>query len=306
VHRALDEGVNFFDTADHYSQGLSERWLGAALRGRRQDVVLATKTGTYFTPLAASAMRMRPLLRPVRRWLSPLKITLHRLRATQKRQDFSPAYLRQAVEASLRRLNTDYLDLLQLHKPPATVLVSGSWRAALQELQAEGKIRYYGISCAGVEDALHCLDVPGIASVQIGISLLDREAIPEFLPRARERGIGVIARNPRAQGHLTTELGDIMAETYVRNRAEDAAKRRRARQFAFLVNEHRTLEQAALQFILQLPGVTTAIPRAVTVRQLQVNHSALHAPPLRAHELARLGLSARVPCEREKNADHAL
>lgn len=289
VHRALDEGVNFFDTADHYSQGLSERWLGAALRGRRQDVVLATKAGTYFTPLGAGAMRLRPLLRPVRRWLHPLKIALHRLRATQRRQDFSHAYLRQAVEASLRRLNTDYLDLLQLHKPPATVLESGSWRAALQELQAEGKIRYYGISCAGVEDALRCLDIPDIASVQIGISLLDRGAIPEFLPRARERGLGVIARNPRAQGHLTTELGDIMAETYVKNRAQDAAKRCHARQFAFLVNEHRTLEQAALQFVLQLPGVTTAIPRAVDVRQLLGNLGALRAAPLSAAERARLG-----------------
>ena len=293
VHRALDEGVTFFDTADHYSQGLSEQWLGAALGGRRHEVVLATKAGTYYTPLGASAARLRPLLRPAGRWLRPLKIHFHRLRATQKRQDFSTGYLREAVEVSLRRLNTDYLDLFQLHKPSPAEFRAGAWRDVLQRLQAEGKIRYYGISCATVEDALLCLDIPDIAAVQVGISLLDQEAIGEFLPRARDRGLGVIARNPRAQGHLTSERGDIMAETYAKSRAEVAAKQQRAGQFAFLVNERRPLEQAALQFVLQLPGVACAIPRAVNVRQLLVNLGALHAATLRAEELARLGLPVR-------------
>jgi aryl-alcohol dehydrogenase-like predicted oxidoreductase len=288
VHKALDEGVNFFDTADHYSQGLSEQWLGAALGGRRHEVVLATKAGTYFTPLGDVASRLRPLLRPAARWLRPLKIHFHRLRATQKRQDFSPCYLRHAVEASLRRLNTDYLDLFQLHKPSVGDPQTGAWRDVLQSLQAEGKIRYYGISCAGVEEALLCLDIPDIAAVQVGISLLDQEAITDFLRRARQRFLGVIARNPRAQGHLTSELGDIMAETYAKSHAEVAARRQRAGQLAFLANEQRTLEQAALQFVLQLPGVATAIPRAVTMRQLRVNLGALCAAPLSAEEVARI------------------
>ena len=127
VKKALDEGVNFFDTSDHYSQGLSEKWLGEALKGRRHEAVLATKAGTRYTRLGDVAGRARPALRPISRYLRPLKVSLHRMRATQKRQDFSAAYLERAVEASLRRLHTDYLDLFQLHKPPASELAAGDW-----------------------------------------------------------------------------------------------------------------------------------------------------------------------------------
>ncbi|MGB7931647.1 MAG: aldo/keto reductase [Gammaproteobacteria bacterium] len=288
VRQALEAGVTFFDTADHYSQGLSEGWLGEALRGRRHDVVLATKSGTYFTPLAGMASRMRPLLRPASRWLRPLKIHFHRMRATQKRQDFSAVYLTRAVDASLRRLHTDYLDLFQLHKPPLHVLQEGEWRDALKNLQQQGKIRHYGISCASLADAIPCLDDPDIASVQVGISLLEQGAVPEFLARARQRSLGVIARNPRAQGHLTTDLHDIMAETYAKNREDVAAKTTRALQFAFLANPDRSLGQAALQFVLQLPGITCAIPRAVNVSQLLENLGALDAPPLSATELRKI------------------
>jgi aryl-alcohol dehydrogenase-like predicted oxidoreductase len=293
VRRALDEGVNFFDTSDHYSQGLSERWLGEALRGRRQEVVVATKAGTCYTPLGKLAARMRPVLRPCSPYLRPLKVSLHRMRATQRRKNFSSAYLMRSVEASLRRLDTDYLDLFQLHKPPASELAEGAWCETLEQLRRQGKIRSYGISCATVDDAMRCLDMPGIAAVQIGVSMLDLEAIPEFLGRAQARSLGVIARNPRAQGHLTTELGDIMAETYAKDNAEVAAKTRRAMQFAFLVNGNRTLAQAALQFVLQLPGVTTTIPRAVNVRQLLDNLGALGAPPLAADEIGRILAAGR-------------
>ncbi|MGD2113280.1 MAG: aldo/keto reductase, partial [Gammaproteobacteria bacterium] len=124
--------------------------------------------------------------------------------------------------------------------------------------------------------------------VQVGISLLEQEAVAEFLERARQRSLGVIARNPRAQGHLTTELHDIMAETYAKNREEVAAKTARARQFDFLVKPERSLGQAALQFVLQLSGVSCALPRAVNVAQLQENLGALEAPPLSAAELRRI------------------
>ncbi len=134
VRKAVDEGVNFFDTSDHYSQGLSEQWLGEALKGRRQDVVLATKAGTRYTQLGDLAVRAGPALRPFSRYLRPLKISFHRLRATQKRQDFSGRYLTRAVEASLKQLNTDYLDLFQLHKPLSSELQAGEWCGTLNKL----------------------------------------------------------------------------------------------------------------------------------------------------------------------------
>lgn len=288
VRKAIDEGVNFFDTADHYSQGQSEQWLGAAIKGRRQDVVLATKAGTRYTRFGDLASRCRPVLRPFSRYLRPLKVSFHRARATQKRQDFSPAYLTHAVEASLKRLHTDYLDLFQLHKPSASELEAGEWSETLERLRQQGKIRSYGISCATVSDAMLCLDKPGIASLQVGISLLDMEAIPELLGRAQQRSLGVIVRNPRAQGHLTTELSDIMAETYAKNNAEVDRKRQRAGNYSFLANDNRTLAQAALQFVLQLPGVTTAIPRAINVQQLMEHLGAVEAPPLLADEVDRI------------------
>ena len=285
VRKAIDEGVNFFDTADHYSQGLSEQWLGAAVKGRRHDVVLATKAGTRYTRLGDLASRVRPVLRPFRSYLRPLKVSFHRVRATQKRQDFSTAYLTHAVEASLKRLHTDYLDLFQLHKPSASELETGEWSETLERLRQHGKIRSYGISCATVSDAMLCLDKPGIASLQVGISLLDMEAIPELLRCAQQRSLGVIVRNPRAQGHLTTELSDIMAETYAKNNAEVDRKRQRAEQYSLLADDNRTLAQVALQFVLQLPGVTTAIPRAINVKQLMENLGALEAAPLLAGEV---------------------
>lgn len=292
VRKAIDEGVNFFDTADHYSQGLSEQWLGEALKGLRQKVIVGTKAGTRYTYIGAMASRVRSILRPFGRFLHPLKVSFHNMRATQKRQDFSSAYLTGAVEASLKRLNTDYLDLFQLHKPSRTELESGEWRETLDRLRVQGKIRNFGISCATVEDAMLCRDIPGIASVQVGISLLDLQAIPKFLGLAQQQSLGVIVRNPRAQGYLTAEFGDIMAETYAKCNAEVAEKKKRATQFSFLQNQSRTLAQAALQFVLQLPGVTTAIPRAINVQQLMENLGALTAPSLVGEEIERI-LTAR-------------
>ena len=285
VHRALDEGITFFDTSDHYGQGLSEQWLGEALKGQRHKVVLATKAGTLYTPLGGLAGRIRPMFRPLRSVLRPFKRTFHRLRATQKRQDFSPAYLQRAAEASLRRLKTDYLDVFQLHKPPAGELATGNWPEAMAKLGEQGKIRCYGVSCNEVDDALLCLDQRGLASVQVGLSLLHLDAVLRLLEPARQRSISVIARNPRAQGYLTADYGDIMAETYERSNAEAERKRQRAMRFSFLATENRTLAQAALLFVLGLPGVTTSLPRAVNMSQLSENVGALLAQPLTAAEI---------------------
>lgn len=296
VRRALDEGVNFFDTSDHYSHGLSELWLGEALKGRRQDVILATKAGMRYTRLGDLGAQIRPALRPFSRYLRPFKVHIHRMRATLKQHEFSPAYLTRAVNASLKRLNTDYLDLFQLHKPSASELVAGGWHETLERLREVGKIRYYGISCATVNDAMLCLDKPGVASVQVGISLLDQEAIAKFVGRAQKQSLGVIVRNPRAQGHLTTELCDIMAETYAKNNTEVTAKIRGASRFSFLAKDNRTLPHAALQFVLQLPGVTTAIPRAINVQQLMENLGALKATPLAVEEVERILTSSPENC----------
>jgi len=289
VDRAFDSGVNFFDTADHYSQGNSERLLGRAFKGKRDRVIIATKAGMVYSSAGSLALSMRPLLRPVRWLLQPMKIPFHLMRASQKRHVFSEAYLTEALHTSLKRLQTDYIDLFQLHKPDSDLIDKGDVLKTLEKLNAQGKIRHYGISCATVDDALLCLRHPEIASVQVTVNLLEQGAITKFLPIAKEKNVAVIIRNPRAQGHLTDYLGDITGETYARNQAEFREKQDRARRFLFLVREGRTLAQAAIQFALGLEGISTVIPRAVNRQQLEENLGALVSPLLTAEEVGRIG-----------------
>jgi len=292
---AFDSGVNFFDTADHYSQGHSEKLLGRAFKGNRDRVIFATKVGLVYSPAGRLALRMRPLLRPLSGFLQPMKIRFHLMRASQKRHEFSDAYLTEAVHRSLKRLQTDYMDLFQLHKPAQALLETADFLEPLEKLKAQGKIRYYGIACGTIDDALLCFRHPEIASVQVTVNLLEQEAITKCLPIAKEKNVAVIIRNPRAQGHLTDNLGDITGETYARNQAEFREKQDRARRFLFLVGEGRSLAQAALRFVLRLEGVSTVIPRANNREQLEENLGALKAPPLTDEELRQIASMTDPP-----------
>ncbi|MGZ4632986.1 MAG: aldo/keto reductase [Actinomycetes bacterium] len=185
VDRALDEGITLFDTADIYGgQGRSEEFLGEALQGRRDDVVLATKFGHQDHDMgygpAAGAKGGR-------------------------------AYIRRAVEQSLRRLRTDHIDLYQLHTPdPATPIAETL--AALHELVVEGKVRYIGHSnLTGwqLAEAAHLADELGATpfiSAQNHWSLLDRDVEREVVPAAEHYGVGVIPYFPLAQGLLTGKV----------------------------------------------------------------------------------------------------
>lgn len=285
---AFEAGVTFYDTSDHYSLGHSEELVAQAFIGKRDRVVIASKAGTRYTPAARLALRMRPLLRPASALVRSFKLTFSRLRSKQRHYDFSPQYLARCVERSLRRLKTDYLDLFQLHKPPGEILREAAFLPTLEALQRQGKIRHYGVACDTVDDALACLEMPGVASIQVGVSLLDQEALPRLLPLAREKGCAVIARNPRGYGHLTGTFDDITAEDYAQDRAASDELRRRAQMFRFLEKENRTLAQAALQFVRQLDGVSVVMPRANDTRQLEEILGALDSPLLTSDELAAI------------------
>lgn len=285
---AYDSGINYFDTSDHYSLGKSENLIGKAFRGKRDKIIIGTKAGTLYSDWAVAALKSRYLLRPFSKYLQSLKIPFHLMRANQKRKDFSSGYLIEAVEKSLRRLKTDYIDLFQLHKPSKEILKSGEFIETLEQLKKSGKIRYYGISCAENEDAFICMNYPGISSVQITINLLDNSHVDNILKQAAANGKGVVARNPRAQGHLTKEFSDIMAETYAKNLIEFENKKEKTRNFNFLVNEKRTLAQAAIQYVLNYKEVSTAIPRSVNTRQLREVLGTLTAAPLIDFELSKI------------------
>lgn len=288
LREAYERGVNFFDTSDHYTQGESEILIGKAFKGMRDKVIIGTKAGTLYTPGAGFLLKQRALLRPFGRFVRPLKIKLHLLRSKTKRSDFSAAYLKTAVEKSLRRLNTDYIDLFQLHKPSVEILEKGEFIEALEALKSQGKIRYYGISTRDNAEAFLCFKYPGISSVQITANLLDRNYLEDILSEAVKLEVGVIARNPRAQGHLTDERSDILAETYANNNREFEHKKQRASKYMFLAGESRTLSQSALRFILRFQGISTVIPRAVNRIQLLENINTLNTPLLTPDEIERI------------------
>ncbi|MGE5845528.1 MAG: aldo/keto reductase, partial [Ignavibacteria bacterium] len=259
-----------------------------AFKRKRDKVIIGTKTGTLYKPAADFLLKQRSLIRPVSRYIRSMKIPLHLFRAKQKHSDFSEKYLINALEKSLKRLQTDYIDLFQLHKPSKAVIESGEIFNTMDKLKAQGKIRYYGISCAKNEDAFISFNFPGISSMQLTINLLDKKYIEEIFIHAMANGIGIIGRNPRAQGHLTGEFGDIMGETYARNKKEFNEKKENARLFQFLVKPGRTLAQAALRYVLDISGVSTVIPRAVNRRQLLENINCLKSPPLSFEEMEKI------------------
>lgn len=290
---AMDRGINFFDTADAYAMGRSEELLGQAIRGRRDQIVVATKGGARLTSAWKSVVDSRSLLVPIRKLLRPFKRYFNLLRHTQKQYDYSPAHLRDALHASLKRLDTDYIDLYQLYNPTSKELEAGEFIDTLERFKQEGKIRFYGISCLSVDDALLCLEYPGVSAVQIVVSLADQEALDGILGQIATKGVGVIAREPLAQGFLTADTGRTLAEESARSRGEIRSRERRAKQFKFLVRSDRSLAQAAIQFVLQVPGVSTVIPGMVTPEQFHENIGALSTIPFDQDELRQIAERAR-------------
>ncbi|NEP19361.1 MAG: aldo/keto reductase [Leptolyngbya sp. SIO4C1] len=265
LQKALDAGINFYDTADSYGQGQSERLLGKAFKKSRDRVILATKAGYCLSPMGSLASRVKPILKPLVRLLKPKSSSLAQAKGSLLRQNFTRDYLIQSVESSLRRLQTDHLDLFQLHSPSTAILQAGEIFETLAVLKQQGKLRYYGVSCETLEDALFCLQVPGISALQVEINLLDQRAISELLPRAKQAGIAIVARQPFASGKLFQNPV---------NSPESACIER----YSQLAQQYdRSLSHLALQFVHQLEGVSTVIAGANSISHLTDNVSALEA-----------------------------
>jgi aryl-alcohol dehydrogenase-like predicted oxidoreductase len=257
---ARGEGINFFDTADMYSQGESEVLVGRAFRGARSKVIIATKAGYCLPARRKLAARVKPLLRPLIRLL---KLRRDRLPSGARgtiAQDFTPAYLRKAVEGSLRRLRTDYIDLLQLHSPPADIVERGDWQSALEDLKRAGKIRYYGISCDTVEAGVAALRFPGVSALQFLVNLLERRAADQLLPKARSQGVACIARECLANGLLVKAPEDIDLAAYCsspderRLREEQLARYRKQ-----AADSGTSLTRLAVDYVTGLDGVSVTL-----------------------------------------------
>ena len=243
VEHAVDRGITFFDSADVYMAGESERLLGEVLTSRRDRVVIATKVG--FRPLLPEvlAARVQPYLASALPQGSTGGRLVKRIRAMLTRKDFSAGYLRRSVERSLMRLRTDRIDLLQLHSPSAVAIDRDGALETLERLSDEGKIRFYGLAFATWPQAQSTLRDHGLSTLQLPISLGAPPVVNDILAWARQRGIGVIANQPLRKGRLVHA---------------DAA--------------------AAIRFVARLPGVSTVIAGTTSIAHLDENIAALDLP----------------------------
>jgi aryl-alcohol dehydrogenase-like predicted oxidoreductase len=205
VHQALDLGVGVFDTSDAYGAGSSERVLGRALRGRREEAIVATKAGYLFRERHATESFARRLARPV---LSTVRSARRPGRSASgagipsayTAQDFSPTYLRSALEGSLRRLGTDHIDIYQLHAPGA--VAEDEVLALMHDFVLEGKIRRFGVGLESLGNALAWLATGALSSIQIPFGVLDPDAGDAVIPQAVKGGVPVIVRGVFAGGHV--------------------------------------------------------------------------------------------------------
>jgi aryl-alcohol dehydrogenase-like predicted oxidoreductase len=266
---ARDAGINFFDTADMYSQGESEVLIGRAFRGVRDRVIIASKAGYCLPRQRRLAARLKPLLRPAIRLFRIRRDRLPAGASGSLSQDFSPAHLRAAVEGSLKRLRTDYLDLLQLHSPPAGVVGAGEWEPVLESLKSAGKIRYYGVSCDTADAGLAALRFSRISSLQFVVNLIEKRVADILLPEARAKGLAVIARECLANGLLVKRADEINLSAYCPPEELEMRKEQLdgARQLA--ATSGRPLTSLALEYPTNVRGASVTLLGVRSIDQLR-------------------------------------
>ena len=264
IHRAEELGVNLIDSAESYGAGHSEEIVGQALQGRRDKWIIATKVSPN-GGLDANDPNL------------PIQV--------QKR-------IVEAIEESLRRLDTDYIDIYQLHAIPLEGALPAVMEA-LAKLRDEGKIRWYGVSTNDREAIDKLRGLGEIHMLQIGYNLLERAA-DNLLHFAKQENIGTLIRVPLAKGMLTGKYfqsseipeEDVRYERFNRPGSIDAFQKLPA--LGFLAeNTGRTMVQAALRFTLDHPGTSCVIAGAKTTQQIEQNVAAINVPPLTESELQR-------------------
>jgi aryl-alcohol dehydrogenase-like predicted oxidoreductase len=285
LEAACDAGINFFDTADMYSQGESEILVGKAFRNKRDRVFIATKGG-YSLPRQKRLIQfIKPFAKPIVRALGLRRSAVPASLSGTVSQDFSPGYLREAVEASLRRLQSDHIDLYQLHSPPREELTGSRHQDALGllgRLKTEGKIREYGIALDSVYDAVHCLDMEGLASLQMPFGLMDLQALDGVFDKVSERQLGIIARGCFGGGALKQSL------TEAELRASEP-QWERALQIKRLAEQmQRSALEAALQFALSIERISVTILGMRTPEHVATNLQYYAAKPLSNEEKREL------------------
>jgi len=254
VEAALEEGINYFDTADLYDFGKNERIVGQALKPVREQVILATKVGNRPNPDKTG-------------W------TL----------DPSKAYIKEEVKNSLKRLGTDYIDLYQLHGGTIEDPIEETIEA-FEELKAEGFIRCYGISSIRPNVIREYIKKSSIVSVMMQYSILDRRPEEEALPLLHEHGISVVTRGPLAKGLLSDKLLSKATEKgYLDYSYEDLSEILPG--LKEKVASARSFTEVALQYNLATPAVASVVVGASSPEQIRSNAAAIRSNPLTKEEV---------------------
>src|SRR5215472_11267873 len=254
LNQAIDLGINFFDTADVYGDGHSEKLIAQVLRARSEHLIVATKAGRRLNPHVA---------------------------AGYNRQNLTAF-----VERSLRNLETEALDLLQLHSPPSEVYDMPEVFGVLDDLVQQGKIRFYGVSVERVDEALKAITYPNVQSVQIIFNMFRHKPAEQFFAAARERQIGILARVPLASGMLTGKFtrntkfaptdhrsfnrhGEAFDQGETFSGVDYETGLQAVEELRKLVPQGATMAQFALRWILMFPEVTSAIAGAKNTQQVE-------------------------------------
>lgn len=271
LHRAIDLGVNFIDTADVYGDGHSERLIAQVLKERNETVHVATKAGRRLDPHVADG--------------------------------YTAEHLTRFVERSLKNLDTDALDLVQLHCPPTEVYYRPEVFGALDDLVQAGKIQHYGVSVEKVEEALKAIEYPNVKTVQIIFNMFRHRPAELFFREAQARQVGILARVPLASGLLTGKMTRETAFSADDHRQYNRQGESFDRGETFsgvdyetgleavealrkLVPEGATLAQLALRWILMFDAVSCVIPGAKRPAQVEDNVGAADLPALSEKDMA--------------------
>jgi aryl-alcohol dehydrogenase-like predicted oxidoreductase len=263
LQRAVELGCNFIDTADVYGHGHSEELIGKALSDYRQNIIIATKVGGDF-------------------YHSPTRL------------NFESDYIRFALEQSLKRLATDYIDLYQLHNPPLHLIQDGSIFDIFFKLKKEGLIRAVGLSIFEPTEGIAAIRSDCTDCIQVVYNIYNRQAAKELFPLARENNIGVVAREPLNNGILTGkfsgdeifEEGDIRfkwSQKYYKHLVNFTSQFKNAIQ-----TEDRSLTQTALQFVLAQSSISTVIPGMKSTDQVEENLRTVNQKPLTEDEQRKI------------------
>jgi aryl-alcohol dehydrogenase-like predicted oxidoreductase len=271
LHQAVDSGINFLDTADVYGQGRSERHIAQLKKERKEEIVVATKVG--------------------------------RKLSKQTVEGYSVANLTGWVEENLKNLNTDCLDLVQLHCPPTDAYYHPEIFGAMDDLVKAGKIRFYGVSVERVEEALKAIEYENLQTVQIIFNCFRQRPAELFFEQAKKRQVGILARVPLASGMLTgkmTKQTQFAADDHRNfNRHGEAfdvgetfsgvdydVALAAVEELRAMVPAGMTMPQFALKWILMFDAVTCAIPGGKRPEQVADNARASELPALSADVMA--------------------